>query len=535
MRSYIDLGGSAKFSSLRRGILLLMAFCCLASLHGCTRGFFRKSADDEVNDILAEKNRYPEWGIEQYHVYADPRARFADPSNPDFPPMPPDDEAAWKLSPHPQQPGRAGVATVENTTYLDMMRAWDEQNRALRAAEAPLDQVLPAQLKHAGPIQSVFEGVTAKNQGFLINMDQAVELGVINSREYQNFREDLYLVALPVTLQRFGFAWQWAATEDAVRQWSGTNTPLVGYQNNWNLGTTASVSKLFSTGALLTTAFANKTVFNFTNSSVKGLTSTSTINLDFVQPLLQGGGKAVTLEPLTQSERNLFYSIRAYARFREQFYSSIAFAGSLPSALALAAGTAGGTAGSPISTLAALGIASTDVAGQFRGYLPSLYRALDMAVDQKYVEDLEKALKLYEGFQEGGQVAPLQVDQVRSTLYNARNSVLKDYQDANNAADQLKLQLGLPANIPLMLDDTLARPITRQLDRYYELVDEANATQQLIEKQTTLPPEKLRAYLLQVTPPTILSAARRFKRNCPTPGRCGRRPTTKNCKLGWIS
>src|SRR5207253_8691721 len=131
--------------------------------------------------------------------------------------------------------------------------------------------------------------------------------------------------------------------------------------------------------------------------------------------------------------------------------------------------------GSPISSLAALGIASTDVAGQFRGYLPSLFRSVDMAIDKKYVRELEKALQLFEGFQEGGQVAPLQVDQVRSTLLNARNAVLKDAQDLANAADQFKLQLGLPANVPLFVDDTLGRPITLQLDRYYAVLSESDA------------------------------------------------------------
>ena len=61
-------------------------------------------------------------------------------------------------------------------------------------------------------------------------------------------------------------------------------------------------------------------------------------------------------------------------------------------------------------------------------------------VDHQTAPDLEKALRLYEGFQEGGQVAPLQVDQVRSTLLNARNTVLKDMQDTANALDQFKLQ-----------------------------------------------------------------------------------------------
>src|SRR5207244_2795324 len=144
--------------------------------------------------------------------------------------------------------------------------------------------------------------------------------------------------------------------------WAGIESRS-GQQNNWSLGSTVGVSKLFSTGALLTAAFANNTVFNFVNGT-QGFTSASVINLDLVQPFLRGGGKAVTLEPLTQVERNLVYDIRSYARFREQFYVGTALGSNLPANLVAAAGATGG----PISTLAALGIASTDVQGQFRGY-----------------------------------------------------------------------------------------------------------------------------------------------------------------------
>src|SRR5207245_286130 len=65
-----------------------------------------------------------------FHVYSDPRARFADSTNPDRPPMPPDDPAAWELSPHPQKPGKAGIAAVQGTGYLELLAAWDTQNRA---------------------------------------------------------------------------------------------------------------------------------------------------------------------------------------------------------------------------------------------------------------------------------------------------------------------------------------------------------------------------------------------------------------------
>jgi hypothetical protein len=517
----------ARLGGPRRLLGLLLLVPLLAGFTGCTRYFYRNAADKEVYDILAEKNRYPAWWkIEQFHVYPDPRARFADPSHPDRPPMPPDDPAAWDLAPHPQHPGHAGVGTDEGTAWLDILKIWDEQNRTERTAAADAEKQAdsaPAPKdpgdkdkrdsagSRSGSIQSFIEEPLGSPQpGFLLGLDQSVELGLINSREYQSIREDLYLSALPVTQQRFSFAWQWTAVENAIRQWAGPESS-VGPQNKWELMTTVGVSKLFSTGALLTAAFANDTVFNFLNGA-KPLISVSTINLNLVQPLLRGGGRAVTLEPLTQAERNLVYNVRAYARFREQFYLSIAVGSTPPGTLASAAGTTGG-GGTPISTLAALGIASTDVSGQFRGYLPSLFRQIDWAVDTKYVRDLEKALKLFEGFQEGGQVAPLQVAQVRSTLLNVQNTVLKDVQDKTNALDQFKLQLGIPANLPLILDDAPARPITRELDLYYEILAEADAAGKRLEAQQDLPANQLRAYLLRLftTDPLVRGTAFRKK------------------------
>jgi hypothetical protein len=515
--------GSGSNSGRRRLALGLLGVAALLALvGGCTRRFFRQFADREVDNVLAEKDRYPQWKIEEYHVYPDPRARFADPTNPDRPPMPPDDPAAWKLSPHPQHPGHPGVGWVEGDAYVEILRRWDEENRAKNAEEEKQAaasgkrwRYLAEEMNEIGVSESPYA-----LKPFLIGLEQAVELGLINSREYQNFREELYEEALPVTAERFSFAWQWAAMEDAVRQWAGPKS-LEGQQNNWNLGSTASFSKLFSTGALLTFNFANTTVFNFL-SFARGTTSQSTINLDFVQPLLRGGGRAVTLEPLTQAERNLVYAIRAFARFREEYYLSICLGSNLPGSLGSAAGTGATTAGSvlavgggPISILASLGLASTDVSGVFRGYLPTLFRELDMAADRKYVRDLERARELFEGFEEGGQFAPLQVDRIRSTLLGARNTVLVDLQNVTNSLDQLKLQLGLPMSVPLVLDDSPARPITRQLDHYYEVIDQSEIAVRLIEKQDGLPAGKLRAFLLNLYTTTYLVQGTPFQKKLP--------------------
>src|SRR5262249_23787034 len=75
------------------------------------------------------------------------------------------------------------------------------------------------------------------------------------------------------------------------------------------------------TGALLLLSFANQTVYNLGNTPS---TTVSTLSLDVIQPFLRGGGWAVTLEPLTQAERNLLYAIRDFAKFRQEFFVFIA-------------------------------------------------------------------------------------------------------------------------------------------------------------------------------------------------------------------
>src|SRR5439155_7587359 len=102
---------------------------------GCTRHFFRNRADEEVVEVLTEKDQYENARIENFHVYPNERARFADPSDPDHPPKPPDDPAAYDLSPNPQKPGKAGVARVEGNGYLELIANWDSENRERIARE----------------------------------------------------------------------------------------------------------------------------------------------------------------------------------------------------------------------------------------------------------------------------------------------------------------------------------------------------------------------------------------------------------------
>ena len=574
MRQRLDPRNVCKLRNWRRPGVALTAALVLGLGVGCSRDFYRERADKEVSEVLTEKDIYPQWRIEDMHVYPDSRARFADPTNPDRPPMPPDDPASYDLSPNPQKPGKPGVARVEGTGYLDLLTKWDAENRAEasktgkdgdggKPANGPtdkqggplkeesqtrVDEDLPAWVRFllvpksdddepptslirqvsasiedqpAGSTgQQAYSGSGSPGAGkassttslsakpgarppYLLNLEQACELGLINSREYQDAREDLYLTALPVTLERFGFAAQFFAAGQIIREWSGAETPE-GHQNNWMINKNVGFAKLFSTGALLLFNFANTTVVNFTGG--KELTSQSMINLDFIQPFLRGGGRAVTLEPLTQVERNLVYQIRTFARFRKTFYVAIAGGGGgsitgatfqptnvispptftpgvglnssglIPGVTTTAAVDITGNPGLQVNP-GGSGVISlvTAFAAPVSGYLSTLLQAAQMRVDEYNIEKLSDYLKLAKAMEEGGDISQLQVDQFEQQLLGGRTKLLTDQLQYLQSLDQFKLQLGLPTPLPIELDDTAFRPLNQMFLRYEDLFRQFDA------------------------------------------------------------
>jgi hypothetical protein len=522
----------------------------VAGLSGCTRNFFRQRADDEVAQVLGAKDKYPQWKIDNWHVYPDPLARFADPTNPDRPPMPPDDPAARDLSPNPQKPPcKGGIARIEGTGYLNLLAQWNAQNRKKQEEE----KSQASQEKDPGAV-SAKEDVTSKETGatagntasstlaaserikpYLLNFEQAIELGLINSREYQDRREDLYMTALPVTLQRFSFAAQTFAAQEAIREYSGRKTPQ-GQHNDWNITTGTGLAKLFPTGALLLLNFANRTFIDFINP--KKTTSESTLSLDIVQPLLQGGGKAVTLEPLTQAERNLLYEIRSYARFRKEFFVSIAAGvtgGSFvpggtisnvdvsPTSGLGGSGLSPGSIGRVATTLGSLPVSvgssgrlilSGAIPASVSGYLGTLLQHVQIAIDEENISNLQDFLKRFQDFEEGDIVTPLQVQTVEQQLLRGRSTLLADQQEYLSFIDNFKIQLGLPTDLPLALDDAPLQPLLRQFQRSREIIEQEKAAvdQAGLLKDLDTRDKKIREKFLQLFTSSAIVQGTRFSK-----------------------
>src|SRR5436309_1822135 len=97
---------------MRRGQLLLagaLALLAAATVgsSGCTRGRYRLAADEEVGHLVLEKSDDPRWCMPDFTIEMDPRSRFYDPWDRDYPPMPPDDAHSHKFM-----------------HYVDCMKGW---------------------------------------------------------------------------------------------------------------------------------------------------------------------------------------------------------------------------------------------------------------------------------------------------------------------------------------------------------------------------------------------------------------------------
>jgi hypothetical protein len=483
---------------------------------------FRERADRDVAGVISQKNIFPDWKVENWHVYPDPRARFASPHNPDHPPYPPDDYAAWLLSPNPQKPHKKyGVGRFEGSGYLDIIAAWDAQNRAEDEAaeraeqrerrqdkkEQKPEQALESPIKPAGFVQAqdppaavplapprpvpgdeplpadldAFTALTGalatgyitalqtEQRPFRIRLEQAIELGIFNSREFQDRREDLYLAALPVTLERFGFAAQAFAASTIIRQYAGRDLADAG--NRWRIDTNTGVTRLFPTGGELLFRFANQIVVHLGNGRPD--IAVSDMTLTFIQPLLRGGGYAITLEALTQAERTLLYAIRSYARFRKMFYVAIAGLGDYSN-------NPYGLQG--LAPILGRGIGAGLVAPR-AGYLPTILQAAVLANQRKNITALEDFVRLFQNLKEGGGVTELQVVQVELQLLGSRAQYLTATRQYLDQLDNFKLQLGVPTTLPLELDDTPLRPMREQLQRFEQVYEDLAELQDLAGQQ----------------------------------------------------
>jgi len=172
----------------------------------------------------------------------------------------------------------------------------------------------------------------------VLSLEKALAIAVNHSRTYQTQKEQVFLSALSLTLARHEFVPIFSASGDAtyeitsvpvselVTDPNGVQHPVFSNVRTETVTANSSMeaSILLATGARLTA--------NFTTDFLQFLagdgTSTVASHLfgTITQPLWRGAGYKVTVENLTQSDRNLLYALRNFARFRKDFSVQVATA-----------------------------------------------------------------------------------------------------------------------------------------------------------------------------------------------------------------
>lgn len=271
-------------------------------LTGCSRRFWRRQAERDTYEAVADKLNDPHWAVPRIDLTPDSRSRFFDPYDPDQGPLPPDDPAA-----HESMQCVSGRRGYKN---------WHKLGRALSIEN-------PQWLSSYGVLMENADPVHAHNLMKLedTTLQEAVDLTYIHSREYQTSIEDLYLTALAVTQEQFNLGVRYFGPGVQVPGATATVTDNPGARDTAGLSSRVGAAQLLPAGTQLAVELANNTLWLFGGGTSS---SATTLAFSLTQPLLFRAGRKVVLEALTQAERNVLYSARDLARFRQVLFTSVA-------------------------------------------------------------------------------------------------------------------------------------------------------------------------------------------------------------------
>jgi hypothetical protein len=371
--------------------------------------------------------------------------------------------------PPPASPSNILDREIANEPSVLDRRQIEEAGRMTQSEAAELSAILVPPFDLMNDTEGY--GFPKGSRVYKINMQQALLLAIMNARFYQFNLEQVYLAAIPVTLERFIFGPQFFAGLSPITSpltpgvlggatagfpsTPGVNTTSTfsyatrfsptGQVSTLNMGTVAGFGKLFSSGGQLLMGFANQLLFNFTGKNSMQPTVVSSLPISFVQPLLRGGGRAVTLEPLTQDERSLLYAVRAFGLFRQQFFVVT---------------LTGGTIQNFGNTFTLAGFSSAGNTDPTIGFLPVVFNLVELEVDRRNLLFLESVAKLYQELIQGeaSGLSRLQLDQVMQRVIAGRAALIGDRYTYRFQLDQFRMQMSLPPDVPIIIDMSLAQP-----------------------------------------------------------------------------
>jgi hypothetical protein len=440
---------------------LIFLLAIVGFVGGCTRAHYRRQADREVNAIIDDKACTLGEAPGGYRIDVDPRSRMFDPNSPDCPPRPPDDPVSHKL--------------MECVDGKPGAPVWDKMAKTTRVDNPTWKDYLPRD----------------KDGNVVLDLTGAVQVALMESPNYQQQLETLYLSGLDVTFERFRFDSQFFGgssifytAEGPVRAGKAGGSSLLEVSPS-DPTNRFRVQKLTATGGELVVGLANSLVWQFAGPN--NYTSTTLLDFSLVQPLLRAGGRARVLERLTIAERGLLSNVRQMEHYRRGFYLNVVTGrdpGQGPSRRGGVFGGAGlegftgvgvggfgrvGAAGGAqlVQGFGFTGGAGAQAAG---GYIGLLQTAQIIRNQFANIAALGDSLEQLQAAHDAGRIDRFQVDLARQALYNAQSQLLNSQNIYDDGLDNFKLQYGIPPAVDLKIADPM-------LDHFNLLDPELSALQ----------------------------------------------------------
>jgi outer membrane protein TolC len=267
----------------------------------------------------------------------------------------------------------------------------------------------------------------------LLGRDSIMRLGIMNSRDYQFNFENLYLTALSLTLARFQFMVQGFSNNTLFYQVFGYGADTQNDQLQLNSSNGFNLE--FMSGAQLLVDMANTIVFQYSGGKQVELV-TPNLALGFTQPLLRGAWARIVTQQLSLQERQMLYAVRSFAEYRRQFYVNL--------------------------------VAQS-------GYLGLLYQLQTIRNQQSNLDSFKESVALYQEEVISGLKTPLELDQLLQQYQGTQVSLLSSQAGLQQNLDAFKIQLGLPPELEVRIDDSPLKTFELYNPRLDVLRDEATA------------------------------------------------------------
>jgi hypothetical protein len=424
-------------SAILDACVLAAVFVLLAG-GGCTRRHYRNLADAEAATLWGGFTRETAQPPIPPTIYVRPESRMFDPTNPDKPPMPPDDPISHT-----------------RMHYIDGKRAY---RRWHKYGDTPVVDY------------NSWRGYLPHNDEgqIVLDLDGAVQVAYVNSRNYQRELEDLYLSALDVSLERFRFDAQFFGGNNTFFTADGRIRGGGVDRSTLETDTSLSMNKLYAGGGQLVVDLANSIIWQFSSADTN--INTTLLNFNFFQPLLRFGGRARILERLTVAERNLLANVRLMEQYRQGFYAQVVTGRNPGDGPVRKTGPTANTGVAPgLAGSIAGGVGSG--AGGYLGLLQSMQQIRNQASNVTTLRDSLTRLDIE--FRAGRINDKFQVELARQALYQGQSQLLSLKTSFEASLDTYKVALGLPPSLEVALDDPILRQFELIDPRVSELTEEA--------------------------------------------------------------